>query len=134
MSEIEDNLWFDSEGIGLTEPTITLEDVHNLAKRSTTITLINTEEKEKNNTNVVMNCIDLNESELNESNESKSLKRKKKRIGKRVKIGKNISLQMRLKEHDDSFVAKDNQMYCNLCNDYVDFKNKSVTKKDISRV
>jgi hypothetical protein len=76
----------------------------------------------------------LSESEFSESNESKSLKRKKKRIGKRVKIGKNISLQMRLKEHDDSFVAKDNQMYCNLCNDYVDFKNKSVTKKDISRV
>ncbi len=134
MSEIEDNLWFDSEGIGLTEPTITLEDVHNLAKRSTTITLINTEEKEKNITNAVMNCINLSESEFSESNESKSLKRKKKRIGKRVKIGKNISLQMRLKEHDDSFVAKDNQMYCNLCNDYVDFKNKSVTKKDISRV
>jgi len=131
MSQIEDNLCFDSEGIDLTEPTITLEDVHNLAKRSTTITLINTEEKEKNNTNVVMNCIDLNESELNESNESKSLKRKKKRIGKRVKRGKNISLQMRLKEYDDSFVIKDNQMYCNLCNDYVDFKNKSVIDANI---
>jgi hypothetical protein len=98
MSQIEDNLCFDSEGIGLTEPTITLEGVQNLAKRSTTITLINTEEKEKNNTNVVMNCIDLSESEFNESNESKSLKRKKKRIGKRVKRGKNISLQMRLKK------------------------------------
>jgi hypothetical protein len=95
MSQIEDNLCFDSEGIGLTEPTITLEDVHNLAKRSTTITLINTEQKEKNNMNVVMNCIDLSESEFNESNESKSLKRKKKRIGKRVKIGENISLQIR---------------------------------------
>jgi hypothetical protein len=126
MSQIEDNLCFDSEGIGLTEPTITLEDVQNLAKRSTTITLINNEEKEKNNTNIVMNCIDLSESEFSESNESKSLKRKKKRIGKRVKRGKNISLQMRLKEYDDSFVVKDNQMYCNLCNDYVKFKNKSV--------
>ncbi len=44
MSQIEDNQCFDSEGIGLTEPTITLEDIHNLAKRSTTITIINTEE------------------------------------------------------------------------------------------
>jgi hypothetical protein len=45
MSEIEDNLCFDCEGIGLTEPTITLEDVQNLVKRSMTITLINTEER-----------------------------------------------------------------------------------------
>ncbi len=126
MSQIEDNLCFDSEGIGLTEPTITLEDVQNLAKRLTTITIINTVEREKSDTNIVMNCIDLSESEFSESNESKSLKRKKKRIDKRVKRGKNISLQMRLKEYDDSFVVKDNQMYCNFCNDYVDFKNKSV--------
>jgi hypothetical protein len=35
MSQIKDNLYFDSEGIGLTEPTITIEDVQNLAKRST---------------------------------------------------------------------------------------------------
>jgi hypothetical protein len=126
MSEIEDNLRSDPEGIGLTEPTITLEDAHNLAKRSTTITLINTEEKAENITNSVINCINLSESEFSESNQSKSLKRKKKRIGKRVKREKNISLQMRLKEYDESFVAKGNQMYCNLCNDYVDFKNKSL--------
>jgi hypothetical protein len=112
----------------LTEPTITLEDVPNLAKRSTTIRLINTEQKEKNNTNIVMNCIDLSESEFNES---KLLKRKKKTIGKRVKRGKSISLQIRLKEYDDSFVVKDNQMYCSLCNDYVHFKNKSVIDANI---
>jgi hypothetical protein len=36
---------------------------------------------------------------------------------KENKRGKNISLQMRLKEYDDSFVVKVNQMYWNLCND-----------------
>jgi hypothetical protein len=54
------------------------------------------------------------------------MKRKKKRFGERVKRGKNFSLQIRFKQYDDSFVVKDNQMYCNLCKDYVNFKNKSV--------
>ncbi len=66
MSQIKDNLYFDSEGIGLTEPTITLEVFQNLAKRLTSISLINTEQKDKNSSILVMNCIDLSQREFNE--------------------------------------------------------------------
>jgi hypothetical protein len=100
MSETEDNLCLDSEGIGLTESTISVEYVQQLAKSKSklktkdlsticekVIEMDSVEDKYIDDNN----CIEMSESDSSESNESKQRKLKKKNISRRFKKGNKVS-------------------------------------------
>jgi hypothetical protein len=104
MFEIEDNLCFDNESIGLNEATIDVQYVQNLAndihkeRQLSENIIIDSEEVVIPNDSQMNNFIDLTESEYSSSNESKRRKIQRKKISKRFKRGNKITVQMRVNE------------------------------------
>ncbi len=70
--------------------------------------------------------IESNDSQYSDSNEGKRTKIKLKKISKKYKKGNKITIEMRVNEYKERFIVKNNNMYCNLCHDFVDFKHKNV--------
>jgi hypothetical protein len=135
MSEIEDYLCFDSEGLGLNEASINVEFVQNLANNSRSETQIDIDLESDElsvREDVVQSFsqneinIESNDSQYSDSNEGKRRKIKRKRISKKYKKGNKITVEMRVNEYKEPFIVKNNNMYCNLCHDFVDFKHKNV--------
>jgi hypothetical protein len=115
MSQIEDYLCFDSEGVGLNEAQIDVEFVQNLANNSRNETQIDIDLENdelsvredvvqsfsQNETN-----IESNDSQYSDSNEGKLRKIKRKRISKKYKKGNKITVEMRVNEYKEPFIVK----------------------------